>query len=89
MTIITNTDTISDLLHYDFDAGPNNIIQIILNPNTKANVQLLDELNFENYKNGRKYSYFGDIVDDSTSLRPPRYGHWHLIIDQPVTVNLI
>lgn len=68
-------------LYYEFNAGNNNVIQVTLNG--WANVLLLDDLNFQNYKSGRRYSYYGGKAEVSPfNIRPPRYSHWNLIIDR-------
>ena len=38
-------------LHYEFDAGPGDVIEVTLD--RAANVQLLDPANFEAYRDGR------------------------------------
>ena len=49
---------------------------------TAANVQLMDSVNFQNYHNGRRYSYYGGYRDRSpVYLRIPHSGHWHIVID--------
>jgi len=67
-------------LHYSFNARQNNVIQVKLS--SRANVLLLDNSNYRNYQNNRKYSYYGGLVTKSPyNIRPPKSGHWHLVID--------
>lgn len=67
-------------LHYTFNAGPNNIIQVKLS--SRANVLLLDNLNYNNYHNSQGYKYYGGYVTTSPyNIRPPRSENWHLVID--------
>lgn len=68
-------------LHYQFDAGPNDVIEVTLQGNA-ANVQLLDSINFSIYKNGQRYQYFGGHATKSpVRLVPPRQGVWHVVVD--------
>lgn len=67
-------------LHYDLDAGPDDVIEVLLDH--PANVQLLDPVNYENYRNGRKFHYLGGYVTDPPySVRPPHDDHWHIVVD--------
>ncbi|MCY2951682.1 MAG: DUF1883 domain-containing protein [Planctomycetota bacterium] len=67
-------------LHYEFDAGPDDLIEVKLDK--AANVQLLDPSNFELYRRGSKYHYHGGYVKVSPYLMsPPHQGHWHLVVD--------
>lgn len=67
-------------LHHEFDANPEDVIEVTLD--RAANVQLLDASNFENYKDGRKYHYYGGYAKESpVRLSVPRSGHWHVVID--------
>lgn len=68
-------------LHYEFDAGPSDIIEVTLEGNA-ANVQLLDSANFLNYKNGRRYQYYGGHATKSpVRLLPPHKTQWHVVVD--------
>ena len=56
-------------------------VEITLEGNA-ANVLLLDSTNLQNYKNGRKYQYFGGHMTSSISQLPiPRTGHWYVVVD--------
>jgi len=69
-----------DYLHQEFDAGPNDVIEVTLDH--AANVLLLDSTNFANYQNGRRYRYIGGYVRTSPyRITPPREDHWHLVVD--------
>lgn len=47
-----------------------------------ANVRLMDSSNYNNYKNGRRHSYYGGLMRRSPSvLTIPRSGHWYVTID--------
>jgi hypothetical protein len=68
-------------LHYSINAGNNNVVQVTLD--AWANVLLLDDYNYSNYRNGRKYQYYGGLVETSQyNIRPPYYGHWNVVIDR-------
>jgi hypothetical protein len=67
-------------LHYEFDIGANNVVEVTLDK--QANVRLLDETNFNKYKRGEQHTYHGGLAKTSPiRLSPPHYGHWHLVID--------
>lgn len=69
-----------DFLHYDFFLSFRDSVQVQLD--SQANVILLDDLNFENYKNSRQYTYYGGLATRTpVYLKPPFPGHWHLVID--------
>ena len=47
-----------------------------------ANVRLMDQSNFANYKAGRRHNYYGGLAKRSpVRLAIPRSGHWHVAID--------
>lgn len=57
------------------------IVQVDLSGNS-ANVQLMDSGNFQNYRSGRRYTYYGGHATRSPARIPiPRSGHWHVAID--------
>ena len=68
-------------LQYDLGViGPDDVIEVTLDH--AANVQLLDPGQYENYRNGRAFRYFGGYVKQSPfSIAPPHQAHWHLAID--------
>jgi hypothetical protein len=67
-------------LHYEFDAGPEDIIEVHLD--RAANVQLLDDANYDQYRNGRSFRYHGGYAKQTpVRLTPPHPGHWHVVID--------
>lgn len=69
-----------NFLQYEFDAGPGDIIQVKLDK--QANVRLLDADNFQKYRNGQQHTYYGGHAEKSpVNLRPPRQGHWYVVID--------
>lgn len=48
----------------------------------QANVMLLDSLNYQNYKSGTKFKYYGCLAKFSpTEIKPPYPGYRNLVID--------
>lgn len=69
-----------DDMHYEFTIGPENIIEV--NLDSQANVLLMDDVNYSNYRNNRSFSYIGGLVKATPyQIRPPHPGHWHIVID--------
>ncbi|MCH7858268.1 MAG: DUF1883 domain-containing protein [Candidatus Marinimicrobia bacterium] len=67
-------------LHYDLDFGPHDVAQI--NLEVPAYVRLTDDENYVAYRQGNQYRYHGGVANASpANVKPPRPGHWHLIID--------
>ena len=47
-----------------------------------ANVRLLSDSDFLNYKNRRKYQYVGGLAEKSpVRLAIPNSGRWHAVVD--------
>lgn len=68
-------------LHYSVTAGPNNLVQTTLD--SWANVMLMDDINYSNYRRGARYQYYGGLAERSPyNIRPPHYGRWNLVIDR-------
>lgn len=68
-----------DYLSYEFDAGPNDIIEVTFD--RQANVVLLDRVNYQNFRAGRRYKYQGGLATQSpVRLSPPRQGHWYVVV---------
>lgn len=67
-------------LHYEFNIGPTNTVEVTLDK--QANVRLLDDDNYNKYRRGEQHTYYGGLAKNSPArVTPPRYGHWHLVID--------
>ena len=67
-------------LHTDFTGGPDNVVVVTLDG--QANVMLLDDREFSAYRTGGRFSYRGGWATQSpVQLRPPSYGHWHVVVD--------
>lgn len=69
-----------NFLHYDLQLNNDDVVEVTLDK--QANVRLLDDLNFGQYKRGQRHSYFGGLAKVSpVKLRPPHGGRWHLVVD--------
>lgn len=67
-------------LHYEFDLSADDAVEVILEGH--ANVRLLDDVNYELYRDGKKHHYLGGYAKESPiQLSAPRAGHWHVVID--------
>lgn len=57
------------------------IVEVTLQ-GSAANVRLMDSSNFQNYRNGRRHTYYGGHVTRSPyRVNVPRAGNWHVAID--------
>ena len=57
------------------------IVEVTLKGNA-ANVLLLDSSNYNNYKKGRRYKYYGGFVKKSPfRIVVPNSGQWYLVIN--------
>jgi hypothetical protein len=70
-----------NFLYYKVDAGPQDTI--LVNMNGRANVRLLDSLNYYKYKIGKKYeeSGGGEALDSPVHLKAPYKAKWHVVVD--------
>jgi hypothetical protein len=65
---------------YELDLKVTNVVVIHLD--RRANVQLMDAINYQNYKNGRQYRYTGGhAIKSPVRLRPSHSGRWYVVID--------
>jgi len=77
----------------EMNAGPENLVQIVINVRLYA--FLLDDDNFQKYRNGvdyrqLRYGVSTQTLTNPTYVVPPTKQHWHLVIDnggQPFNVN--
>ena len=67
--------------HYDLkNVSAGSVVEVTLD--SAANVQILDNFNFSNYKNRRNYKYIGGYVTQSPyTATIPNSGHWHVVVD--------
>jgi hypothetical protein len=67
-------------LHYKLKLGPDKVIQV--NLSIQANLRLMDDKNYELYREGEKYAFHGGLATVSpANVKPPKAGEWHLCID--------
>ena len=68
-------------LHYEVSTQAGDIIHVTLRGN-EANVQVMDDFNFSNYRSRRKYEYFGGHYNRSPiNISVPSAGKWNVVID--------
>lgn len=49
---------------------------------TRANVTLMDDSNYNSYKAGSSYRYYGGYFTHFPAhLSPPRSGYWNVVLD--------
>lgn len=69
-----------NFLHSEFRGSSDKVAVVTLDH--QANVMLLDATNFSAYRRGARFKYYGGWNTNSpVKLRPPRQGHWHVVID--------
>jgi hypothetical protein len=68
--------------HYDLgQKNGGNTVEVTLQ-GTEANVLLLDDSNFNAYRNGRKCNYWGGHYKRSPArISIPHAAHWHVVVD--------
>lgn len=67
-------------LHQEFEAGPDDLVEVTLDG--QANVMLLDGSNYDHYRRGEPFRYYGGLAKVSPiRLVPPRHGRWHVVVD--------
>lgn len=58
-----------------------NVVEVTLS-GSAANVRLLDSVNLQHFKAGRRHRYYGGLVKRSpTRLAIPRTGNWYVTVD--------
>lgn len=72
----------ADFIHSDLgyrQAG--DVVEITLSGNA-ANVRLMDNGNFNSYRDGRQHRYYGGLATKSpVRLQIPNAGNWHVAVD--------
>lgn len=67
-------------LHYTLDLGSRDVVQVELD--VEAYLRLMNDENYEIYRQGKNYRYYGGLAEKSpANIKPPSRGHWHLCID--------
>lgn len=70
-----------NFLQYDIRTTPGSAVEVTLIGNA-ANVFLMDDNNFQNYRAGRPFKYYGGYFTRSpVILVPPSAGRWHVVVD--------
>ena len=68
-------------LHSEVVVGESNSIRVDL-AGSEANVMVMDDYDFGQYKSGRQHRYFGGHYKQSPAIiRPPSPGRWHVTVD--------
>ncbi|MBN2049848.1 MAG: DUF1883 domain-containing protein [Spirochaetales bacterium] len=69
-----------NFLHYQIHAGPENIVQVRIDK--RANVRLLDTLQYQKYRRGKTLEGAGGETDPpGREFRVQNRDVWHVIID--------
>ena len=67
-------------LHNELQLDAGDVVEVTLDH--AANVQLLDTANFEQYKQGKPYHYFGGYYKETpVRIAVPHAGRWHVVVD--------
>ncbi len=68
--------------HYDLgNLRGGEIVEVTIS-GSAANVRLMDSSNFQNYRSGRRHTYYGGHAKRSpVRLQVPRGGPWHVTVD--------
>lgn len=68
-----------NFLNYEVSTGPNSVIEVILSGNA-ANVQVMDESNFQSFRSGRSHRHYGGYYTQSPILIKVPSGRWHVVV---------
>ncbi|MBN1834936.1 MAG: DUF1883 domain-containing protein [Spirochaetales bacterium] len=67
-------------LHYTVTVAQDKQIRVSLS--NRANVRLLDTLNYYKYRAGRPYQSVSEFSEETrVQIKPPHKGEWHVIVD--------
>jgi hypothetical protein len=67
-------------LHADFILDNNQVVEVM--SDTQANVMLLGDMDYQHYRAGHQYRYYGGFFTHFPArLSPPHHGHWHVVLD--------
>ncbi|UAN42658.1 DUF1883 domain-containing protein [Enterobacter sp. JBIWA008] len=74
------TRNFMNFLHYSVNLQTQDMVEVTLDK--QANVRLLDDYNFGQYKRGAQHKYYGGHTKTSpVRLKAPSAGHWNVVID--------
>lgn len=67
-------------INYEFDADEGDVAEVTID--RAANVVLVDEPNYELYKQGGKFRHLGGYATKSPiRFNVPSSGRWHVVVD--------
>lgn len=67
-------------LHEVFTVDSDDIVEVM--SDIQANVMLLSDADYNNYKTQRSYRYYGGFFTHFPArLSPPHSGRWHVVLD--------
>jgi Domain of unknown function (DUF1883) len=70
----------ADHLHQRLFLKQGDVVEV--DSNTQANVTLMDDSEYANYKAGRSYRYYGGFFKQFPArLAPPNSGYWNVVLD--------
>lgn len=68
-------------LHKTLNLDTSDVVQVEVS--SPAHIYLMDEPNYNLYRDDDEFEYYGDTVKRSPyQIRPPHAGIWHLVIEQ-------
>lgn len=70
-------------MNYKYKSGQFNRGDVLsVELDKQANVILLDSINYSNFKNGRKYKYYGGLATQSPyKITVPSTGTWYIVVN--------
>lgn len=67
-------------IHKEVNLSPGDCVSVTLDK--QANVRLMSESNYQNYRSGRRFSFHGGLAKKSPiTLYAPSAGRWHVVVD--------
>ncbi len=67
-------------LHQELTLDVDDIVEVM--SDTQANVMLLSDTDYSDYKAGRANNYYGRFFTHFPArLSPPHFGRWHVVLD--------
>ena len=68
--------------HHNLGYRKSGEVAVVTLTGNAANVRLMDSTNFQSYKAGRRYKFFGGLADKSSfRVAIPNTGYWHVAVD--------
>ena len=70
-----------NFLHYEVTTSKQSVIRVNLSGNA-ANVLVMDDANFQRFKQGSQYTYYGGYYTHSPAIiKPPTAGRWNVVVN--------